>query len=206
MPRYADISGTAGVQREIYRRLDALQETLESGAAGDAEVTRLRIWQHLRRGDLALGYEDLEHARELYERALATAEGAAHEHPDDPGTRRDLAACLEKVASLERRAGDLTAARSLLARALTARKGLVAADPTSVEDQRGLADSLNILGSFEVYAGDLPAARSVYGRLLTIRTALAAADRGDARPPSRLQRAAHVVADDLVHLSTIERT
>jgi tetratricopeptide (TPR) repeat protein len=178
--KLAPIAGTAEARKTLLHAAGRLLERLRSADASDLEATRDMAVRHNERGDLAMSHDDLEQAREHYQKALELIRALVATDPENASWQSDLWVSYNNLGNIEAVAGNLDTARSLLRDGLDMAKKLAASDPNNSEWQRQLAVSYNQLGDIEWPAGNLDAARSLFRDGLDITEKLVASDPSNA--------------------------
>ena len=179
----APIAGASSARRDFLEATGELVDVLSksSVATGDTELLRVRMVNHIRRGDVALLRDDLGVARAEYSAAIAIAERLAESDPGNSQWQRDLSVSHNKLGDLARAEGDLAAARSAFEAALAIAERLAGSDPGNSQWQRDLSVSHNKLGDLARAEGDLAAARSAFEADLAIAERLAESDPGNSQ-------------------------
>jgi tetratricopeptide (TPR) repeat protein len=175
------VEWSEGVVRHALGEGEEGQARLDAAARYEARLAELGFdptrwtgaWFHQKDlGDLLLARGDVDGALARYGKALAAAEAASRQDPDDAGAAQRLFVSHSRVANARMAQRDFVAAKDALeaARAVAAR--LVEADPANVTLRRDLSGTDVDLARARMMAGDSAGAEAALAAGLGAATRL----------------------------------
>jgi len=189
-----NVLGASAVRRELIDVALAFYETLPRDAAL-LGLEGLTGPQYRRLGDALVEREDFAQAARFFDLSLNSARAALAARPDDEESRRDVAAALQRRASVE---AEPAAALTRLAEAIEILKRLDASQSANPAVRRALADGLMSLAEHYGHVHQIDEFQRAAGESLAAARAAAALAPADAsmaleliRLPWRAVQSAH---------------
>ena len=124
-------------------------------------------------GDILNSLGKINEARAVFQRCFKIMKKRVNKFPDNLTAQRNLSLSYDRLANLEKAAGNAAAVREFYEKKLEIDKKLVDLMPDNVDAQRNLSIFYNKLGDLERGVGNAVAMRDWYEKALEIRKRLA---------------------------------